>query len=85
MTISDITIHPKSRQRNTSWQDHNITTHKTKSIQQTDIRKSNKVKVESDSERLEKCRNDHNTLNYKTHTYTWYAYKTETVVVAGSD
>ena len=27
MTISDIAIHPKSRLRNTSWQDHNITTH----------------------------------------------------------
>ena len=83
MTISDITIHPKSRQRNTSWHDHKITTNRNKSIRQTDIRKSNKVKVESDSERLEKCRNDHKTLNYKTYTYTWY--KTETVVVAGSD
>ena len=66
MTISDITIHPKSRQRNTSWHHHNITTHRNKSIRQTDIKKkSNKVKVESDSKRLEKCRNDHKTLHYK--------------------
>ena len=56
MTISDITIHPKSRQRNTSWHDHNINTHRTKVydklISENQTRSKSKV-TQSDSKNVE--------------------------------
>ena len=56
MTISDIRIHPKSRQRNTSWQDHNITTHTQKVydklISENQRRSKSKV-TQNDSKNVE--------------------------------